>query len=247
MKTLDDPAVTELTLDVERLSPSVSCLRKQPRFTREWEHVSYAIEAGGEVVLFDPPPIFNENSVKTVCALGQLTTLVISHTDFVGSAQCWKEALGLRVFMGCDEPLPGNCIEVDQRVTAPMQVAGLHLVPLPGHSEGSIGIVAELDGRRSFVAGDALAVWDHSDGRTQIANFEAPGQFSHATRSVLGDVNPEVLACCTGYLVAGGKVAPLLLEAPEPSARPYLGETGGVWRRPDGTFSYESSSLPENS
>ena len=219
-------------LTLEPVDDEVWCLRKSPRFSREWEHVSYAISSNGAVLLFDPPPIFNESAVRAIQALGRVETLILSHTDFVGSAQLWKERLGLRVFMGSDKPLPGNMVEVDQRVTDAVTLSDtLELLPLPGHSPGSIGMrLTRANARPVLFAGDALSVWLHKDGRIQVSVFEPPGKFSPATRAtILRGV--DHLCCCTGWLSESASALQDLLHCEEPSARPYAGEEGGIWIR----------------
>jgi len=217
-------------LALESIDEGLWCLRKMPRFVREWEHVSYALQIDDKIVLFDPPPIFNEEAVGTLSALGCVTTLILSHADFVGTAQLWKERLGLKVLMGMDEPLPGNRIEVDQRVKSPLAIGtSWAVLLLPGHSPGSIGIHGTtLSGRTALLAGDALSVWHHGDGRVQVSVFEPPGQASEATMAAL-ERSADHLCCCTGWISNIAADLAELKRSAEPSARPYAGETGGIW------------------
>ena len=236
MKNIDDPVIVRQTVDAECINDGLWCLRKNPRYSREWEHVSYAIRtAAGGLVLFDPPPIFNANVVDVIRSLGEPTHLILSHSDFVGCAQLVKESLGLTVLMGADEPLAGNRVEVDRRVTDILQLGELTLCPLPGHSEGSIGARFSLAGKRVLLAGDALAKWDHADGRVQVSVFQPPGQFSDQLRRALQE-ETDTFCCCTGWLDDAGAALERLRATQEPSARPYLAEPGGVWQARDGSW-----------
>ncbi len=233
MLALDDERLQRHSVAFEELSPGLWRASKRPLFHREYNHFSYILAHPDGVLLFDAPPLLTTDALEWVKGMNRASLLVVSHTDFVGFAGDWAAALEIPSWMGGgDEPLPGNRFEPDERVETVRRVFDdVEVVPVPGHSAGSLAVYwPTAPGGPVLCAGDALGVWEHADGRTQLSFLQetAPGQ---EVRSLIS--RPvEWLATCTGTLAAAGSHLKELLATTDNCARPWRGETGGIWLEP---------------
>src|SRR5262249_13455206 len=129
------------------------------------------------LILFDAPPLLTQESVDRIYQIGKPRLLVVSHSDFVGLAGDWAAALQIPAWMGeGDEPLPGNRFEPTERIKDSRKLADdLEIVRVPGHSEGSLALFWKNSPAGNLLCcGDALTVWQHADGKTQLAFFQSP-------------------------------------------------------------------------
>ncbi|HKY04556.1 MAG TPA: hypothetical protein VJQ56_06685 [Blastocatellia bacterium] len=230
MLALDDKRLERHSVEVEELSPGLWRASKRPPFHREYNHFSYILAHPEGVLLFDAPPVLTPLALETVNSIGRARLLVVSHQDFVGFAGDWAAALGVPSWMGeGDEPLPGNRFVPDERVTATRKIfEDVEIVPVPGHSPGSLAVYwGTAPGGPILCAGDALGVWEHPDGRTQLSFL----QESRPGREICSLIARPVgwLATCTGTLAAADRPLKELLAKTDNCARPWRGETGGVW------------------
>ena len=230
MLELDDPLVAKQQLSVEIITDGLWCLRRKPGFRKDWEHVSYAVQTESGLVLFDTPPVFNSAAVDAVSELGEPQALIISHKDFLSTAQLWKMRFRLSVAMGDDKPLPGSQVTVDKQVLSEIPIGERWTMrPQPGHTIGSIIMSGtNASGESILLAGDALAVWQHPDGRTQVSIMDERGNGSASLRKEM-EKDYQYLCCCTGWLAEPAAALEALASAPKPNARPFLAEMGGVW------------------
>jgi glyoxylase-like metal-dependent hydrolase (beta-lactamase superfamily II) len=230
MLALDDPRLQRHAVEFTPLTTAVWQVNKRPPFRSDFQHHAYVLAHPEGLILYDAPPLLTEEAIATIRALGTPRLLVVSHTDFVGFAGPWAHALGIPAWMGeGDEPLPGNCISPDERVSAPRRLASdLEVVPVPGHSPGSLAVYwSGAPEGPVLCCGDALAVWPHSDGRTQVAFFQKPpvgAALDELTRRPV-----SLLAACGGALHEPDKILERLRSETENCARPWRGDTGGVW------------------
>jgi len=216
-------------LALEEVAPKIWRAVKRPSFQPDFEHFSYLIQHPEGLFLYDAPPAINAAAIAAVGGLGKPRALIVSHGDFVGFAGEWAKALDIPCLMGHDQPLPGNLTEPDRRVdSAETPAAGLRLWPTPGHSSGSLSLYWQnAPGGPALFAGDALCVWRHKDDRVQLSVFQAPPPSPEAL--ALLDLEVALLATCMGHLPDATPKLRGLKRAKQPCARPYLGETGGVW------------------
>lgn len=203
---------------------------KRPRFRRDFTHFSYVLAHPEGLVLFDAPPLVTDEAVRTIRAMGTPHLLVVSHSDFVGFAGDWGHALGVPVLFGEGEtPLSGNRLEPDERVAAPRSIFDdLELHVVPGHSPGSLALYwPTAPAGPVLCCGDAISVWPHPDGRTQVCFFQTAPAGREISALVARPV--DTLATCTSALADATPVLAELLETDENCARPYNDEPGGVW------------------
>jgi len=213
---------------------STSVLRiSEPRMPPLYRHYGYVLRHPEGDILFDAPPFFSDEAVAYLRTLASPVALVVSHQDFVGSAQLWADALDVPVYMGSGEfPLSGNRLDVDCRVSGASELLpGVQVTPVPGHSNGSIAVYWDHAPEGPvLLAGDALCVWPHEDGRRQVAFFQNPPVADTTRRIASAPI--AVLATCTGALTGAGPVMHELLSMHDCCAAPYRGDRGGVWIDP---------------
>jgi glyoxylase-like metal-dependent hydrolase (beta-lactamase superfamily II)/rubredoxin len=215
---------------IEPIAAGVCRIRKRPPYRADFEHFAYALEHPEGLVLFDAPHVPSSGAVAAVRALGQPRALILSHEDFVGFAADWSKLLGVPAWMGAGAlPIPGNRFTPDEWIDGPRRLApDLELLRVPGHSPGELALYwsGAPDGP-VLVAGDALTVWTHRDGRVQLAFLQNPPVSAEAR--ALAERPVALLCTCTGTLAGAGEPLRRLLASAEPCARPYLGDRGGVW------------------
>jgi glyoxylase-like metal-dependent hydrolase (beta-lactamase superfamily II) len=230
MLLVDDPRLARHKVEFKEIAPSVWQIGKSPLFRADFNHYSYLLNHPQGVILFDAPPLVTEDAIEKIKAIGKPRLLVVSHTDFVGFAGDWAKALDISSWMGeGDMPISGNYFEPDEFIKEGCKIADdLEVVRVPGHSKGSLAVYWKGSAAGDVLCcGDALTVWHHTDGRIQLAFLQSPpiGQEIEelASRPI------SLMLSCTGYLTnASGKLQ-RLLAMNEKCARPWLGETGGIW------------------
>ncbi|HYP29298.1 MAG TPA: hypothetical protein VE262_21485 [Blastocatellia bacterium] len=230
MLALDDPRLARHEVVFEEIAPGLFRADKRPPFREDFQHYSYILRHPRGLILYDAPPVVTAEAVDAIRAMGEPRLLVVSHQDFVGFAGDWAEALGIPAWMGeGDSPLPGNRFAPSEWVSEPVLLEdGLEVVPVPGHSAGSLAVYWEdSPSGPALLSGDAITVWQHDDGRTQLAFFQNPPA-GEAIRE-LASRPVSVLASCGGHLKNAAEPLGRLLEMPGNCARPWRGETGGVW------------------
>jgi N-acyl homoserine lactone hydrolase len=135
----------------------------------------YLIRSGPEAILFDVGHAGRRRALVASLARhglepGDVTTVVISHShyDHVQNLDLFpRAALCLHPAELADAPgdparPPWTRHLFDGREVRPVAGAtelapGVGVLPLPGHTAGSVGLVAETDGGRAVCTGDALS------------------------------------------------------------------------------------------
>jgi rubredoxin len=230
MIAVDDPRLARHAVTLRELVPGLWEVGKRPGFRRDYHHVAYVLAHPEGLVLYDAPPLVTSEAVEAIRALGAPRALVVSHCDFVGFAGEWGRTLGVPVLFGEGEtPLAGNRLEPDERVAAPRAIfEDLELHVVPGHSPGSLALYwPTAPAGPLLCCGDAITVWPHVDRRTQVCFFQRPPAGPEIAALAARPVH--TLATCMGALADAGPVLARLVEMEESCARPYDGETGGVW------------------
>jgi glyoxylase-like metal-dependent hydrolase (beta-lactamase superfamily II) len=232
MLALDDERLARHRVEFKQAAESVWQVDKRPPFRDDFQHYSYILAHPEGVILYDAPPVVTDEAIEAILAIGRPRLLIVSHTDFVGFAGDWADALGIPALMGeGDEPLAGNRFEPDERVSAPRKISDdLEIVPVPGHSPGSLAVYwsGAADGA-VLCCGDALAIWPHDDGRTQVSFFQDAPVDQEIESLIARPV--RLLAACGGRITNADGVLKQLRETENNCARPWKGETGGVWVR----------------
>jgi glyoxylase-like metal-dependent hydrolase (beta-lactamase superfamily II)/rubredoxin len=233
MIAFDDPRLARHEVLFEEVAPGVIMTDKRPPFRADFEHHSYILKHPQGLILYDAPPFINDEAVEAVRALGRPRLLIVSHLDFVGLASDWAQALGVPAWMGAgDDPLPGNRFVPTHRINESVELEpGLEVVRVPGHSDGSLAIYwSDAPAGPALFSGDAITVWRHEDNRVQVTFFQTAPAGEEIKELASRPV--WLLASCGGYLKEAGGPLKRLLSTPENCARPYRGETGGVWLEP---------------
>lgn len=233
MLALDDDRLQRHGVSFEELSPGFWRSSKRPLFHREYNHFSYILAHPEGVVLFDAPPLLTTGALESIKAMGRARVLVVSHQDFVGFAGDWAAALDIPTWMGeGDEPLPGNRFAPDERIATGRKIfEDLEVVPVPGHSAGSLAVYwGTAPGGPVLCAGDAIGVWEHADESVQVSFLQEPPPGHEICSLISRPV--EWLATCTGTLAAADGHLEKLLATTDRCARPWRGETGGIWIEP---------------
>lgn len=230
MLALDDERVSRHKVELKHAADRVWQADKRPPFRSDFQHYSYILAHPEGVILYDAPPVITDEAIRAILAIGRPRLLVVSHTDFVGFAADWAGALAIPAWMGAgDEPLAGNRFEPDERISETRKISDdLEITPVPGHSPGSLALYwSGAPEGAVLCCGDALAVWPHDDGRIQLSYF----QDAPAGREIqaLTERPVSLLAACGGVITNADSVLKQLRETENNCARPWKGETGGVW------------------
>jgi glyoxylase-like metal-dependent hydrolase (beta-lactamase superfamily II) len=230
MLRVDDPRLARHKVEFREIAPSVWQISKSPLFRADFNHYAYLLNHPDGLILFDAPPLVTEDAIEKIKAIGKPRLLIVSHQDFVGFAGDWAEALDIPSWMGeGDVPISGNHFKPDEHIKDTRKLADdLEVVRVPGHSEGSLALYWQGSPAGDVLCcGDALTVWHHTDGRIQLAFFQSPpvGQKIEelASRPV------SLLFSCGGYLTNASDKLQRLLAIDEKCARPWRGDTGGIW------------------
>jgi len=230
MIELSDPRLARHRIEFREVTAGVWQVDKRPPFREDFQHYSYVLGHPEGLILYDAPPLVTTEAIDKIKSLGTPRLLVVSHTDFVGMAGDWADALGIPALMGeGDRPLRGNRFEPTERVRDRRRVYDdLEIIRVPGHSPGSLAVYWSGAPKGPVLcSGDAITVWRHADNRVQIAFFQTPpagaALYDLAARPV------ALLASCGGVLPRASSALARLRETPDNCARPYAGETGGVW------------------
>jgi glyoxylase-like metal-dependent hydrolase (beta-lactamase superfamily II) len=230
MLALDDPRLARHRVTFAALAPGIWQIAKSPLFRPDFNHYSYLLEHPNGLILYDAPPLVTDEAIEQILAIGKPRWLVVSHTDFVGLAGDWAEALGIPSLMGAgDLPVKGNRFTPSERIFGSLWLADdLEVRRVPGHSEGSLALYWQnAPAGNVLCAGDALTVWPHHDGRVQLAFLQSPPAgpeiVSLAARAV------DLLLTCGGYLRHANAHLQKLIALEENCARPWRGESNGVW------------------
>ena len=227
---LDDPRLARHTVTFAALAAGVYQVGKSPPFRADFTHYSYILRHPDGLVLYDAPPLVTGEAVDAIRRLGEPRLLVVSHHDFIGCAGDWAEALRIPAWLGVgDEPIRGNRFAPSERVGDRRPLAAdLEVVPVPGHSPGSLALYWKgAPGGDVFCCGDALTVWHHADGRIQFTFFQDPPLAPALEELCRRDVS--LLLSCGGHLRGARDKLRRLLAADDRFARPWRGETGGIW------------------
>lgn len=230
MLCLDDPRLARHAVTFTELAPGVYQVGKRPPFRADFMHYSYILNHPEGLILYDAPPLVTDEAVAMIRQLGTPRLLVVSHNDFIGMAGDWAAALGVPAWIGeGDEPIPGNRFEPTERIADRREVASdLEVVRVPGHSPGSLALYWQGSPAGDvFCCGDALTVWAHTDGRVQFTFFQDPPVSPALEELCRRDVS--LLLSCGGYLRNAREYLQRLLAMDEKFARPWRGETGGLW------------------
>lgn len=230
MLALNDPRLARHKVEFIEEAPGVWRAAKRPPFRADFQHFSYILAHPDGAILFDAPPLVTDEAIAFIRSIGRPRLLVVSHQDFVGFAGDWAEALAIPAWMGeGDKPLAGNRFSPDEHVSEPRKIAnGLKVVPVPGHSPGSLAVYWEdAPAGPVLCSGDALTVWEHGNGKIQLTFFQDPPVCDALKQLAFGPVS--VLASCGGVLKNAAGPLRRLRDTEIQCARPYLGEEGGVW------------------
>lgn len=234
MLRLDDPRLMRHAVTFTELASSIYQVGKRPPFRADFTHYSYIVNHPDGLILYDAPPLITGEAIETIKKLGEPHLLIVSHQDFIGCAGDWAAALDIPAWMGeGDEPLPGNRFEPAERIAARRRLASdLEVVPVPGHSKGSLALYwTDSPSGDIFCCGDALTVWQHMDGRTQFTFFQDPPLCEALEELCRRDVS--LLLSCGGYLKNAQDKLQRLLATENRYARPWRGDTGGIWLAAD--------------
>jgi glyoxylase-like metal-dependent hydrolase (beta-lactamase superfamily II) len=230
MLLVDDPRLSRHKVGFKELAPAVWQVSKSPLFRADFNHYSYLLAHPDGLILFDAPPLVNEETREKIEAIGKPRLLVVSHQDFVGFAGDWAEALDIPSWMGAgDLPISGNRFEPSERINGSHKLADdLEVIRVPGHSEGSLALYwQDSPAGDVLCCGDALTVWHHTDGRIQLAFFQNPPVGQEIEELAARPVS--LLLSCGGYLTNASQKLQRLLTMEERCARPWRGDTGGLW------------------
>lgn len=231
MIALDDPRLARHRVEFNLVAPRIWQLTKRPPFRADFQHYSYIIDHPQGVILYDAPPFIDDGAVETIIKLGVPKLLVVSHTNFVGFATHWAEALDIPAWMGeGDNPLSGNRFAPSERVTTTRKIFGdADVRRVPGHSSGSIALYwAGAPAGPALFSGDAITVWKHEDGRTQLVFFQDAPAGEEVLRVATCPVS--LLATCGGALKDAGEALRQLCEITDNCGKPYMDDPGGgVW------------------
>ena len=230
MLAMDDPRLARHQVAFEGIAPAVWQVSKRPLFRPDFNHYAYLLAHPQGLILYDAPPLVTDEAIETILAIGKPRMLIVSHTDFVGLAGDWAEALGIPSVMGeGDAPLKGNRFTPSERVGGSLRLAGdLEVRRVPGHSRGSLALYWRgAPAGNVLCAGDAITVWHHTDGRVQLTFFQPPPAGREITELAGRDVG--LLLSCGGYLRNAHAHLQKLIALDENCARPWRGDTGGVW------------------
>jgi hypothetical protein len=231
MIALDDPRLARHRVEFNLIAPRIWQLTKRPPFRADFQHYSYVIAHPEGVILYDAPPFIDDGAVKTILELGVPKFLVVSHTDFVGTAAHWSEVLGIHSLMGKgDSPFTGNRFIPSERVSATRKIfSDVEVVRVPGHSAGSLALYwAGTPVGPALFSGDAITVWKHRDDRTQLAFFQNAPAGEEVSQVASRPVS--LLATCGGALKDAGVALRRLCEITDNCGKPYMDDPGGgVW------------------
>ena len=230
MLLLNDARLARHKIAFEEIAPHIWQVSKSPLFRADFNHYAYLFAHPDGLILYDAPPLLTEEAVERIYQIGKPRLLIVSHTDFVGLAGDWAEVLQIPAWMGeGDEPLPGNHFIPTERISRVRQLADdLEVARVPGHSEGSLALFWKNSPAGNLLCcGDALTVWQHADGRTQLAFFQSPPVGREIAE--LASRHISLLVTCSGVLRNADNYLQQLLTHPEPCARPYRGDAGGIW------------------
>lgn len=117
-------------------------------------------------ILFDTPR-YNTSLLDQIIKLGGVKYIILSHIDDIGDHQEWAHALGAKRIMHADDfrDLP---IEIVLHGSEEYELYhNLTLIPVPGHTKGSIVALFE----KSLFTGDHLAWSEHEKQLIAWRNF----------------------------------------------------------------------------
>jgi len=117
-----------------------------------------AVRPAGNVLVDSPR--YTRRLLGPITELGGIDHVVLTHRDDVADAQRWADHFGARVWAHtADAGAAPFATDVVEGTDVVMVQPGLVLVPIPGHTRGSVAFVLE---DRYLFSGDSL-YWDRDD------------------------------------------------------------------------------------